>query len=48
VQCGNQLLGYVAARFKIYKAAYEWVLANRIDPKLIEAFLDAALRGVRQ
>jgi hypothetical protein len=47
-QYGTKLLGYVEARYKIYKAAYEWVLANRIDPELIEGFVEQAFRGVPQ
>src|SRR5262245_57316571 len=45
---GNKLLGYVEARYKIYKATYEWVLANRIDPGLIEQFVGQAFQGVTQ
>jgi hypothetical protein len=36
----------VEARYKIYKATYEWVLANRIDPELIEQFIGQAFHGV--
>jgi hypothetical protein len=47
-QYGAKLLGYVEARYKIYKVAYEWVLGHRIDPGLIAGFVDQAFRGVPQ
>jgi hypothetical protein len=45
---GTQLLGLVEARLKIYRPAYEWVLANRVDPDLIGQFLERARAGVPQ
>jgi hypothetical protein len=45
---GDRLLGVVEARTKIYLVAYEWVLANRVDPELIEGFVRQALAGVTQ
>jgi len=45
---GDRLLGYVEARYKIYRPAYEWVLAHRVDPSLIRSFLDRARDGVTQ
>ncbi len=45
---GDKLLGVVEARLRIYRPAYEWVLTNRIDPGLIEEFVEQALRGVPQ
>ncbi|HKB37109.1 MAG TPA: hypothetical protein VKD72_11690 [Gemmataceae bacterium] len=47
-QFGNKLLGIVEARRKIYCVAYEWVLANRIDPALLEQFVARAFEGVSQ
>ncbi|MCA9015456.1 MAG: hypothetical protein KDA77_09030 [Planctomycetaceae bacterium] len=47
-QYGNKLIGYLEARYKIYKVAYEWVLANRIDPALLESLIDRAFDGVTQ
>jgi hypothetical protein len=44
----GQLLGLVEARFKIYRPAYEWVLANRVEPALIEQFIERALEGRAQ
>jgi hypothetical protein len=44
-QFGDRLLGIVEARLKIYRPAYEWVLANRIDPKLIELFVKSAFHS---
>ena len=41
-QYGDKLIGLVEARFKIYCPAYEWMLANRIDPALLESFIDRA------
>jgi hypothetical protein len=45
---GDKLLKLVEARLKIYKVAYEWVLANRIDPALIEECVSQGLAGVTQ
>src|SRR3954447_19768754 len=45
---GDKLLGIVEARYKIYRVAYEWVLANRIDPALIRRFVEIALEGSPQ
>lgn len=47
-QYGRKLLGIIAARFKIYKVAYEWMLDHRIDPNLIGQFTDRARRGLPQ
>ena len=45
---GDKLLKIVEARQRIYRVAYEWVLANRIDPALIEGFVSRASAGVTQ
>jgi hypothetical protein len=45
---GDQRLGIVEARYRIYRAAYQWVLENRIDPALIGRFVENALRGIPQ
>jgi hypothetical protein len=45
---GPSLLKIAAAREKIYRVAYEWVLANRIDPALIDQFVAQAFSGVTQ
>src|SRR5262245_36944379 len=45
---GDQVIGYAEARRKIYLPAYEWVLANRIDPALIQTFLERARAGQQQ
>jgi hypothetical protein len=47
-QYGNKLLGLVEARFKIYRVAYEWMLANKADPALIEQFVERANAFVPQ
>ena len=47
-QFGDRVLPYVEARYKIYKVAYEWVLAHRIDPPVVDGFLAAARAGVAQ
>jgi hypothetical protein len=47
-QYGAKLLGIVEARFKIYRVAYEWMLARKADPALIEQFVERALAGVPQ
>jgi hypothetical protein len=47
-QFGRALLKIVEAREKIYRVAYEWVLANRVDPALIGGFVERALGGVTQ
>ena len=38
----------VEARYKIYRVAYEWMLAKRIDPALIRHFVEVALGGTPQ
>src|SRR5262249_9189174 len=45
---GTKLLKIVEAREKIYRVAYEWVLAHRVDPALIQQFVDQAYDGVCQ
>jgi hypothetical protein len=45
---GDKLLGIVEAREKIYRVAYEWMLAHRADPALIAGFVDRAFAGTRQ
>jgi hypothetical protein len=45
---GDKLLKIVEAREKIYRVAYEWVLANRADQPLIARFVDRAFAGERQ
>jgi hypothetical protein len=47
-QFGRKLLGLVEARRRIYVPTYEWVLENRTDPPVIEAFVAAAFAGVTQ
>lgn len=47
-QFGKKLLGYVEARYKNYVVAYEWALANRVDPALVAGFVEAAFAGVTQ
>jgi hypothetical protein len=47
-QFGDRLLDVVAAREKVYRPSYEWMLANRVDPALIAMFLDRAFAGVQQ
>jgi hypothetical protein len=42
------LLRIVEAREKIYRATYEWVLANRVDPTLIQRFIDLSLERIPQ
>ncbi len=44
----NRLLSLVEARRKIYIPAYEWMLGNRIDPRVLEGFVDQAFRGTSQ
>jgi hypothetical protein len=44
----GKLLGLVEARYKIYRVAYEWVLANRIAGDLLEQFVERAFAGVPQ
>jgi hypothetical protein len=44
----GKLLAIVEARYKIYRVAYEWVLANRIDPELLASFVEQAFAGVPQ
>src|SRR5438874_8672967 len=45
---GDRLLGVVEARRKVYRVADEWVLANRVDPALLEQFVRRAFEGVPQ
>jgi hypothetical protein len=45
---GDKLLDIVPARLRIYRVAYEWVLANRVDQALIEGFVARAFEGVPQ
>ena len=47
-QFGRKLLGVVDARRLIYVPTYEWTLENRIDPRLLQRFIDAARAGVVQ
>ena len=47
-QYGLKLLNIVEARQKIYRVAYEWVLAQRVDQKVIGQFVDQAFAGVAQ
>jgi hypothetical protein len=47
-QYGDKLLPIVEAREKIYRVAYEWMLENRADARLIEPFIKQALAGVPQ
>jgi hypothetical protein len=47
-QYGERLLKIVEARERIYRVAYEWMLANRIDPELIELFVRRAFVGEMQ
>jgi hypothetical protein len=44
---GDQVIGYVEARYKIYKVAYEWMLEHRVAD-LIEEFVAKAFEGVPQ
>ncbi len=45
---GKKELSIVEARRLIYVPTYEWVLENRIDPKVIQQFIGAAFAGVTQ
>ncbi|OWK45816.1 hypothetical protein FRUB_02147 [Fimbriiglobus ruber] len=47
-QYGTKLLKIVEAREKIYRVAYEWMLANRVEPELIEHFVGRAFEGDAQ
>src|SRR5262245_16686781 len=47
-QYGDQLLGIVEAREKIYRVSYEWMLEHRVDPALIQLFLDRAFAQEQQ
>jgi hypothetical protein len=47
-QLGDRLLGLVEARYRIYRPSYEWVLAHKVDPELIQLFIDRAFRGEAQ
>jgi hypothetical protein len=47
-QFGDKLLGLVEARWKIYRPAYEWMLEQRIDPELLQTFIDRAFAGEPQ
>jgi hypothetical protein len=42
---GERLLDLVEARYRIYCPSYEWMLANRIDPGLLESFIERAFAG---
>ncbi|WP_254508440.1 DUF6939 family protein [Anatilimnocola floriformis] len=43
-----RLLDIVEARRKIYIPAYEWMLEQRVDPAVLQQFIDQAFRGVPQ
>ena len=45
---GDRLLKIVEARHKIYRVAYEWVLAHRVDQALVEEFVGRARAGTTQ
>jgi hypothetical protein len=45
---GEKLLKIVEAREKIYRVSYEWVVAHRVAPALIEGFVARALAGDTQ
>jgi hypothetical protein len=45
---GKKELGIVEARRRIYIPTYEWMLENRIEPKLLEELIATALSGVTQ
>jgi hypothetical protein len=45
---GKRLLKLVEARQQIYRPTYEWMLENRVDPALIQGFLDRARAGITQ
>jgi hypothetical protein len=45
---GNKLLKIVEAREKSYRATYEWVLANRVDPELIRRFIELSFERIPQ
>jgi len=47
-QFGNQLLGYVEARRRIYVPAYEWMLEHSLDVAISSAFIARARLGVSQ
>jgi hypothetical protein len=47
-QFGDKLLGIVEARYRIYRVAYEWVLANKVDQALLRLWVDEALGGKEQ
>ena len=44
----KRLLGLEEARRKIYIPAYVWMLEQRIDPTILENFVEQAFRGVPQ
>lgn len=47
-QFGDTLLKLEAARERIYRIAYEWMLVHCIPQDLIQSFLDAAFAGTPQ
>jgi hypothetical protein len=47
-QYGTRLLKIVEARERIYRVAYEWTLANRVDAGLIELFVQRAFASEMQ
>lgn len=47
-QFGKKLLKIVEARERIYRPSYEWMLANRVDPSVMEGFLTVARAGDTQ
>ena len=47
-QFGTKLLKIVEARQKIYRPTYEWMLEHKIDPAIIEQFLQIARDGTTQ
>ncbi len=44
----KRLLDSVDARRKIYIPAYHWMLDHRVDPGILDEFIDRAFRGVPQ
>lgn len=47
-QYGDKLLKIVEARDKVYRVAYEWMPDHRVDPKLVDGFIEQGLAGVPQ
>jgi hypothetical protein len=47
-QFGEKVLKIVESREKIYRVAYEWMLENRADLTVIQAFIDRAFAGEQQ